>query len=66
MTSPLVRDVHAADHVQQGGLAGTGGTDDGGEFALFNLQINAVQGFDLVFAFAKIFFQVMYRYDVHG
>ena len=62
----LVRDVHAADHVQQGSLAGAGGADDGGEFALFDLQVNTVQGLDLVFPFAKIFFQVMYRYDVHG
>ena len=63
---PLVRAVHAADHVQQCGLAGAGSANDGGKFALFNLQINAVQGLDLIFSFTKILFQVMYRYDVHG
>ena len=58
-------DVHAADHVQQRRFARAGSADDGGEFALFDRQVDAVQRPDLIFAFAKIFFQVMYRYNVH-
>ena len=39
----LAGPVQAGQQVQQGGLAGAGGTDDGQALALFQLQINALE-----------------------
>ena len=61
----FVRNVHATDHVEQRSFAGAGGPDDGGEFALFNGEIHAVQGLHLVLAPAEVLLQVVYGYDVH-
>ena len=50
--------VKAAQHIQQGGLAGAGSTDNGNKLSGFDLQIYAVQGMDFCFPFSVIFFQV--------
>ena len=49
--------VQAAQHVEEGGLAGAGGADHGGEFALFHRQVHAVQGADLRLAGAVVLVQ---------
>ena len=42
--------VDAGDHIEQGGLAAAGGTDDGDKLAGIHLQGNALEDFDLAAA----------------
>ena len=41
------RRVHAAEHVEHGGLAGTRRADDDAELAALDLEVHAIDGMDL-------------------
>ena len=57
--------VEAADQLQQGGFAGTGGTDQGGKFAAFDGQVDAAQGLGFDFANLVDTGDVFNFYDFH-
>ena len=55
--------VHAAEYVEQRGLARAGRADDDADFALFNFKGNIAQGVNGNFAHAVLFFDLT-EFDV--
>ena len=58
--------VHATQHIEDGGLAGTGGTYDHAEFALFDGEGHAVDGIDLLLAYGVFFDNILEFDKTHG
>ena len=57
---PTGGDIHPADDVEEGGLAGTRGADDGGELPLVDTEGHVVYGGDLVALLAVDLAQVFH------
>ena len=57
--------VHAAQHIQHGGLARAGGAHNDGELALFHHEIHAVHSVDDDLAHSIFFFHVFEGYVTH-
>ena len=63
----LIAAVHAAQNVQQGGLAGTGGTYDDAELPLVHIKVHVVGGGDLHTSGLVIFADVLKLHKmIHG
>ena len=63
----LIAAVHAAQNVQQGGLAGTGGAYDDAELPLVHIKVHVVGGGDLHTSGLVIFADVLKLHKmIHG